>query len=519
MSPRPMRARRERIGSLARSPLLRMSFLLCLAPAPALASPPLIRHAGIECLPQNEFAEITAAIDPAPEIRSAKVYFRSERYPEFYYVEMKKAEGRFRAYLPKPARETRRVIYYIEAIDGTFSGSRTQEYASEVLGSSECRRRIPAVAWFTGDSPAILVGATHAGAAALPPGFQAAGISGFISSAGVASAAGGGIGAGTAVAAAAGAAAATGFLVKKKGDSPTSPQAASPPRSSAPSSTTSSGTTTIRVTTSVPATSTSTTSPASTTTTTPTGPGTSTTSSGSTTTSPGTTTSPSTTTAVVSITACFRPSDADGPAGCAVFFDASCSGGNPVSYTWRFIDSPPVTATLFTPFTTYDWSSDPACGTPFSRQVRLTVTAADGSTNTIQKIVDPTSPDGTGLRTLDSSGIEGAFTSTLLVPAGKNRIEGRIGIDGKRFSITNDLGPHRHSFTTRPGSVVVEGALIRTDANEVFWRFDFSDSPHFDPGSLRVTRGVVALLDARSVTFRLAGTPGERIEFRLRLSR
>ena len=65
---------------------------------------------------------------------TAKVYFRSDKYPEFYYVVMTLNDPaeHFLAILPKPGPETERVIYYVEAVDRTFSGARTVEYDPKI---------------------------------------------------------------------------------------------------------------------------------------------------------------------------------------------------------------------------------------------------------------------------------------------------------------------------------------------------------------------------------------------------
>ena len=102
----------------------------------------------------------------------------------------------FRAILPKPGVETERILYYLEAIDSNFDSLQTPEFDPAVLEVGECEVD-PAA--YGGDNPEIVIGATTGGAAAIPPGFQAVGITGFVSSIGVlttvggAAAAGGGI--------------------------------------------------------------------------------------------------------------------------------------------------------------------------------------------------------------------------------------------------------------------------------------------------------------------------------------
>jgi len=192
-----------------------------------------IDHSGIECLTHDHFPRVDAGIQPGDEVQTSRVYFRSDKYPDFYYVEMTKEHPTiddFQAVLPKPGPETERIIYYLESVDTKFESLQTPEFAPEVIAAEECRRR-GAPAWFEGD-PSIVIGATQPGAAAIPPGFQAIGITGFVNSLGVLSSIGGGA-AGGIVGSTAGAvlvvgggaaAAATGVVVATGGDE------ASPPR-------------------------------------------------------------------------------------------------------------------------------------------------------------------------------------------------------------------------------------------------------------------------------------------------
>jgi hypothetical protein len=151
------------------------------------ASGPIIEHSELECLNHDEFPQVDSVIRPGDQVEVSRVYFRSDKYPDFYYVEAAGLEtpDEFRAVLPKPSAETERIIYYVEAVDTTFNTAQTEEHDPEVTDDS-CRRD-PA-GYYEG-TPEIVVGATTAGATAVPPGFQALGITGFISAAGVTTAA------------------------------------------------------------------------------------------------------------------------------------------------------------------------------------------------------------------------------------------------------------------------------------------------------------------------------------------
>jgi hypothetical protein len=116
------------------------------------ASGPIIEHSELECLNHDEFPQVDSVIRPGDQVEVSRVYFRSDKYPDFYYV---------------------------------FNTAQTEEHDPEVTDDS-CRRD-PA-GYYEG-TPEIVVGATTAGATAVPPGFQALGITGFISAAGVTTAA------------------------------------------------------------------------------------------------------------------------------------------------------------------------------------------------------------------------------------------------------------------------------------------------------------------------------------------
>ena len=162
---------------------------------------PTIEHSEIECLNHDQFPHIDSTITPGENVEVTRVYFRSDKYPDFYYVEATDLEletpDQFRAILPKPSPETERIIYYVETVDRSYNTAQTPEH-DPPINDDACERDPGA---YYQENPEIVVGATSAGAAAVPPGFQALGITSFISAAGVttavtAAAVGGGAAAG-----------------------------------------------------------------------------------------------------------------------------------------------------------------------------------------------------------------------------------------------------------------------------------------------------------------------------------
>ena len=197
--------------------------LVALLPAPCwgrVPSPqgPEILHHPIECWPQDEFLLLRATFRPASDIQTAKVYFRSDKYPDFYYVVLNRdSRGQASAVMPKPGPDTTGVIYYLEGVSLGFTAGRSAEWNARVADPNECKRRDPEMMLFNGEQPNITVGATQAGLPQVPPGFQAVGITKFINAAGVVGHVGGG-GLGVKIGLAAGGAAAAIFALTSGGD-------------------------------------------------------------------------------------------------------------------------------------------------------------------------------------------------------------------------------------------------------------------------------------------------------------
>jgi hypothetical protein len=518
--------RRSRLGrSLALG-----SLILSFGTEALAQSEPVIAHQAAECWPEDQFPQLAAGIQPGQEILRAKVYFRSDKYPDFYYVEMKSLPSveNFLAILPKPGPETKRVIYYLEAVDATFTGARTEEYDPEV--DDPCKRRTPAA--YIGENPGIVVGATKAGAAAIPPGFQAAGIAGFITAAGVSAGVGGGVGIGT-VAVVAGAVAGAGGVVIVVADgatSTTAPTSGPPSTTSVPAGgpatttvppTTTTTTRTTTSTTSVPGTTTSV-PPATTTiapTTTTSSASTTTTSiSSSTTTSSSTTSSSSTTTTTAPpVTACFTSTKLN---SCVWQFDASCATGPIVQYNWAIDPSgimpaprPPVSQSG--QVVTVDWNPPTyggCSGAPLI-SVQLTVVGSSGQTDS----------KGQGVNidlkaSVERGEIRTSFSSFLAITPFDGTSHGFIVVNGARVDQTSNSAPARHVFPGLAGKNTIEAQTVAESRGEVFWRFDFSAAEHFLPGSIQAEAGTVAWRDGRAIVFRLTGMAGERVKFTFELS-
>jgi hypothetical protein len=466
----------------------------------AAGAQPILEHEPLRCLPRGEFTEIFVTVQPSSSIRSVKMYFRSSFYPEFYFLEMSGNEaGAFSAVLPMPTEETTKVVYYFEAIDLSFQTSRSAETEVAVSGDAACDRG-PGGVLFARGAPAILVGTLHAGASAIPAGFQAAGITGFLSAAGAAASTGG-IGIGVAVGAAAGAAAGVGVLVTR--DDAASSTTSAPPSvgnaslTSTVSTTAGPSTSSISATTSIAGVPTSTSS------------GPSTSSSSSTTTIGGGSTTSATTTSPPSLTACFTW---QALGNCRVAFDSCSTPEDEIArYEWRML-GPPVPEPPQAESFTFSFDADPRCRREksFNHPVRLTVYDRTGRIARVQKDVT--------VRSAEASSTEDvglAFKSVVATFPPIERAVGRVVVNGVQLAPTTGAFPALYETRVRTGTIRIEAVLASPVAPGSLWELDFSSSERMVPGSLRPESGAVVSADDRRVVFRLEGNPGESVRVRL----
>ncbi len=169
--------------------LLLCSFALCGAQASAQA--PVIDHQGVACVVAEKFALLSARFDPAESVARARVHFRAEGGPVWYYVEMKPQADGFQGTLPKPRKSTKKIQYYIEVVDKAFAESRTPEYAPDVVDSAAGCGMKKAMAGVASAASVVVSG--PAGAPLIPAGFASSGIVAAGAAAGVAAGAAAGV--------------------------------------------------------------------------------------------------------------------------------------------------------------------------------------------------------------------------------------------------------------------------------------------------------------------------------------
>jgi hypothetical protein len=513
--------------------------LVFFAAGRGMAQPLAISHDGLECWPSDRYPVLSGTLLPPDEVRSLRVYFRSEAYPDFYFVDATvQPDGRLEAVLPLAAPDTRRVVYYLEAVGRSFETARTREWLPEVSDSEDCRRRDPMLALFPDRIPSLVVGAVRAGAPALPPGFLAAGI---------AAAGSGGIGA-TAVVGIVAGGVVGGVVVANGGSenmsSATTSVLVSPPPISIPGGSTSTAPTpTTTVSSSppptAPSTTTSTPGPSTTTTTT--------TPTSTTTTTTPTSTSTTTTTSVPTTTTTSAPPGAD----MAVTLSApgSVALANPIRYSVLVRNNGPsgatgVRVTISLPLSvSFQSASTGSCSGAFgSVECNLGPMAAGGSAGieitvltlqigivTATASVSANEPDPAPGNNSDSA----TTNVTLLLressesfvrlgihldaPPSDGGDRGEVVVDSTLVGV-DDTAPVELTVSAEPGEHVVEAVLTRSTGRRGTWRFELRPSPGIDVAAIQVDSGEVIASEPRVVSFHARGDAGERLRFRYQVA-
>jgi len=145
-------------------------FLTALTPSIALSQGLEIDHKAVGCIVVGKYPKMNACFTPAANLAKSRVYFRPEGTPSWYYVEMKSDQPCLTGILPKPGKKLvgKHVEYYLEAQNKAFSPSRTAEYAPIVVKSAqECKKNIPVAPFLNNATVAVFP--------SVPAGFVGAG--------------------------------------------------------------------------------------------------------------------------------------------------------------------------------------------------------------------------------------------------------------------------------------------------------------------------------------------------------
>jgi hypothetical protein len=136
-----------------------------------------IDHKAVGCIVVGKYPKMNACFTPTAELARSRVYFRPEGVTSWYYVDMKSDQPCFTGTLPKPGKKLvgKKIEYYVEAQNKTFEPARTAEFAPVVVNSAqECKKNVPVAPFLNNATvavfpsvPAGFVGASAIGTAAV----------------------------------------------------------------------------------------------------------------------------------------------------------------------------------------------------------------------------------------------------------------------------------------------------------------------------------------------------------------
>lgn len=102
-------------------------------PALFLAAGLSIDHQAVDCMVKEKFPRIEADIQPAADVATARVCFKSADDPDYYCVPMTVQYNRFAARMPKPKEKAGPITYYVEAEAQGGGVKRTPELNAQVV--------------------------------------------------------------------------------------------------------------------------------------------------------------------------------------------------------------------------------------------------------------------------------------------------------------------------------------------------------------------------------------------------
>jgi len=130
-----------------------------------------IDHKAVGCIVVGKYPKMNACFTPVASLARSRVYFRPEGTPSWYYVDMKSDQPCLSGTLPRPGKKLvgKKVEYYLEAQDKSFTPSRTAEYAPIVVRSAqECKKNVPVAPFLNNATVAVFP--------SVPAGFVGGGI-------------------------------------------------------------------------------------------------------------------------------------------------------------------------------------------------------------------------------------------------------------------------------------------------------------------------------------------------------
>jgi hypothetical protein len=449
----------------------------------------LIDHKPVDCVLAGQPPVLNACFTPPEEIVRARVYYRLGE-AAWQFVPLVPEGSCFGAVLPRPARTDVALRYYLEAVDLASQSTRSSEYRALVVQDQNgCAGVMAAVR--PGSTPVASAGKKKT----LPFILIGAGAAG----AGVALAGGGGGGTNTTLTGSLPATVSS-TIVAVSSTTPESTSTTVPGSSTTTTpgstSTTTSTTLSSSTTTTLPGATTTTTLPGTTTTTT-TLPGTTTTTSTSTTVATTSTTMAPTTTTQPPCTYSIAPTEsplfrsAGGSSSFNITTGAACSWNLEQTQGWVSLGASSGTGTRNVG---YDVPGGYLLG---YRESTVSVQQAPAALIKIRQ-------DGLLLR--NEEGRPAPQLTSDLAVAGATA---QIVWDGASVTYAAE-GTTSAGVPLTPGTHRVEAQLVAADGKPGTWRFAFTGAA---VKGLRPQSGKVEALASDSITFRLAGRPGERVVF------
>lgn len=121
---------------------------LALAPQRAPAESPVrLSHEPVGCFVAGQHPQLEAAVAPAEQFVGGRVYFRSARSTDYYYVDMTNGIGGIVGRLPKPKLEASPVTYYIQVVGKGYTQTQTREIVVRVVErAADCEGKVAAIA-------------------------------------------------------------------------------------------------------------------------------------------------------------------------------------------------------------------------------------------------------------------------------------------------------------------------------------------------------------------------------------
>ena len=145
------------------TPMIRRGIALSLAfmvfsAASARSEAVAIDHKAVGCIVVGKYPKMNACFSPAADLARSRVYFRPEGVASWYYVDMKTEQPCFTGTLPRPGKKLvgKKIEYYLEAQNKAFEPARTAEFAPIVVKSAqECKKDVPVAPFLNNATVAV----------------------------------------------------------------------------------------------------------------------------------------------------------------------------------------------------------------------------------------------------------------------------------------------------------------------------------------------------------------------------